>query len=81
MHQEIDREAVSPSDYAVLVRNLPHDMTKEKVGELFESKFQQSNLKVVYVNMCYDIEEIMVLNSTMKELMKQRGFYKLFLRK
>ena len=33
MSIDLDRKEISPSDYAILVRNLPKDVSKEKLKE------------------------------------------------
>ena len=33
MSIELDRKEISPSDYAILIRNLPKDVSKEKLKE------------------------------------------------
>jgi hypothetical protein len=35
----LDKDEISPSDFAILVRGLPDDCTKEKLKEEFETKF------------------------------------------
>lgn len=38
-------------------------------------------MKVAYVNMCYDIQDIVKFNGKITELVKQKGTYKLHLKK
>jgi hypothetical protein len=51
----LDRDEISPSDFGILVRGLPADCTKEKLKEQFEADFADAQVKVSYVNLCYDI--------------------------
>jgi hypothetical protein len=53
MSIELDQGEISPSDFAILVRNLPKDVTKERIKEQIESQFPDT--KVAYINFCYDI--------------------------
>ncbi len=62
MSESLDQKDVKPSDYGLVVRNLPADMTKERLKDLIEKKFSQEKVKVAYVNMCYDISGIFKLN-------------------
>jgi hypothetical protein len=72
---------VTPSDFALVVRNIPLDITKERLIQLVEDRFSRSKVKVAYVNMCYNIEDIFKANSKITELAKMKGFYKLHLKK
>ena len=79
MSIELDRKEISPSDFAILVRNLPKDVSKEKLKEQIEQKFPEA--KVAYVNLCYDITQMVEFNKTVQDLSKMRGAYKLHLKK
>ena len=81
LHLQIDRKEVSPSDYALLVRNIPLTTNKEELIKLVEARFMHFKLKVQYVNFCYNIEQMVKLNTQIKELVKQKGFYKLHVKK
>lgn len=81
MAHSLDERQVSPSDFALLVRNIPKDMTKEKLKELVESRFSTGTVKVAYINLCYDIQDMVKLNGIITELVKQKGFYKLQVKK
>jgi hypothetical protein len=59
---------VTPSDFALVVRNIPLDITKERLIQLVEDRFSRSKVKVAYVNMCYNIEDIFKANSKITEL-------------
>jgi hypothetical protein len=62
MASDLDHKEVTPSDFALLVRNIPKDMTKEKLIELLETRFVKGQVKVSYINMCYDITDMVKLN-------------------
>ena len=55
---KLDEKKVSPSDYSVIVRNIPLTKTKVELKEEFEQKLFDNikNFKVECVNYCYDIE-------------------------
>ena len=72
---------MTPSDFALVVRNIPLDITKERLIQLVEDRFSRSKVKVAYVNLCYNIEDIFKANSKITELAKMKGFYKLHLKK
>jgi hypothetical protein len=57
------------------------DTTKEKLTKLVEKRFSRQQVKVVYVNMCYNIEDIVKFNSKITDLVKKKGAYKLHLKK
>ena len=77
----LDNTELTPSDFSLVVRNIPLDITKEKLISLIEERFSRSKVKVVYVNYCYNIEDIVKLNSQITELVKKKGFYRLHLKK
>jgi hypothetical protein len=81
MALDLDHKEVTPSDFALLVRNIPADMTKEKLTELIECRFAKGQVKVSYVNLCYNIQDMVKLNTKIHELIKQKGAYKLHLKK
>jgi len=81
MAAELDHKEVTPSDFALLVRNIPKDMTKEKLKELLEDRFSRGAVKVSYINLCYDITDMVKLNTNITDLIKQKGAYKLHLKK
>lgn len=76
---ELDKNEISPSDFAIVVRNIPKSMGKEDLKEEIEKLVPDS--KVQYVNLCYNIDKIVELDKKIKELSKHRGFYKLYLKK
>jgi hypothetical protein len=41
MSVAMDQDQVSPSDFALIVRGVPLDMTKERLKEVVEAKFSQ----------------------------------------
>ena len=47
----------------------------------FESHFSKYNLKVSYINYCYDIEKMIQCDKKLKELSRKKGMYKLHLKK
>lgn len=76
---ELDKKEISPSDFAVVVRNIPRTMGRDGLKQEIEKLVPGS--KVQYVNLCYNIDKIVELDKKIKELSKQRGFYKLYLKK
>jgi hypothetical protein len=49
------------------VRHLPGDWTKEKLQGVIEDHFKQLNVKVNYINFCYEIAEMIELNEKMEK--------------
>jgi hypothetical protein len=62
MAEILDENEVTPSDFALLVRHLPLDWTQEKLKSVIEEHFKQLDIKVNYVNFCYEIAEMIKLN-------------------
>ncbi len=46
MQIDLDQEKNTPSDYALLVRNIPLTMTQEELKIKFETMFNKFNVKV-----------------------------------
>jgi len=65
---DLDKKEVSPSDFAIVVRNLPKGVTKDDLKSQIEAKF--TNVIVSYVNLCYDITTMIELNKKISELSK-----------
>jgi len=63
MNLYIDRNEVSPSDFALLVRNIPLTTTKEDLIKQLEARYNHVKLKVQYVNLCYNIDQMVKLNA------------------
>jgi hypothetical protein len=58
MNLTLDKKKITPSDYGIIVRNIPKDWTKKDLKEEIEKHFFQSEDKVVYINYCYKIDDI-----------------------
>lgn len=76
---KIDEAETSPSDFALLVKGVPRDATKDTLKQEMESQFP--DIKVVNVNLCYDITQMTELDTNIKKLSKEKGQYKLYLKK
>jgi hypothetical protein len=68
MQIDLDVNKDTPSDYALLVRNIPITMKKEELTIKFESIFSNFNVKVSEVNYCYEVEEMIKLNKTVAKM-------------
>ncbi len=76
MASVLDENEVSPSDYALVVRHVPLDWSKEKLEGVLEEHFKLYGLNVNYVNFCFDITEMVKLNKKMGELIKLKNLVK-----
>jgi hypothetical protein len=76
MASVLDKNEVSPSDYALLVRHIPLEWSKEKLEGVLEEHFKLYGLNVNYVNFCFDITEMVKLNKKMGELIKLKNLVK-----
>ena len=70
MSIDLDKKEVSPSDFAVVVRNLPKNMSKESLKAIITQRFAKQNVEVVYVNLCYNIREMVRYDKIIKDLSK-----------
>ncbi len=76
MAEILDENEVSPSDYGLLVRDIPNDWTKEKLEGVIEDHFKLYGLNVNYVNYCFNVTEMVKLNKKMGELIKLKNLVK-----
>jgi hypothetical protein len=60
---------------------LPINIPSETLKERFEKHFSKYNIKVEYVNYCYNIEKMLDCNEKFKDLARKKGIYKLYLKK
>jgi hypothetical protein len=77
MQIRLDINKDTPSDYALLVRNIPLDMTKEVLKEKFEQIFSDFNVKVFEVNYCFDVKDIVKLNKIVAKNNYLKGMCKI----
>lgn len=80
MSGELDKAEVSPQDYGVIVRNIPLNTTADSLKVQVEKQFNDE-VKVAYVNLCYDITKMIELNTKIEHCSKNLAFYKLYLKK
>jgi len=63
LHDQLDSENITPSDYALMAFNLPIDKSEEELKTLIYERFedfkQSQGLEIVYINYTYNIEEYM----------------------
>jgi hypothetical protein len=57
MQNQLDWEKDTPSDYAILVRNVPLSFARDKntLKEYFETEYSAMDVKVSEVNYCYEV--------------------------
>lgn len=80
MTGELDKAEVSPQDFGVIVRNIPLNTTPESLKVQVEKQFNDE-VKVAYVNYCYDITQMLELNEKIEQHSKHLAEYKLYLKK
>jgi hypothetical protein len=81
MHLTLDQDKVTPSDYGLLVKNVPASLSREELTKKLEERYSYAGAKISYVNYCYDVEEMVALNEQQADYYKQLGFYKLHVKK
>lgn len=81
MNIHLDKDKVSPSDYGLVVRNIPRNMKKEDLQKEIEKRYEAFAPKVVYINYCYDIKEMVELNEKLAELSKLKAELRLNIKK
>jgi hypothetical protein len=61
-NRELDEDVVSPSDFTIIARQLPRNLTPDQFKEKFEKQFSKYGVKVASVNYCYNIEKMYACN-------------------
>lgn len=77
MQIDLDVNKDTPSDYALLVRNIPYGCTQEVLKERFEFIFSSFNVKVCEVNYCYEVDEMIRLNKVVAKMNYLKGMCKI----
>ncbi len=77
MQIDLDVNKDTPSDYALLVRNIPLIMTQDELENELESYFRVFGVKVYEVNFCYKVDEMIELNKTVAKLNFLKGMCKI----
>ena len=77
MQIDLDVNKDTPSDYALLVRNIPLTMTQDELKEKFESIFSNFKVKVYEVNYCYKVDEMISLNKIVAKMNHLKGMCKI----
>lgn len=77
MQIDLDVNKDTPSDYALLVRNIPLKMSQIDLENKLESMFKVFGVKVYEVNYCYKVDDIIGLNKTVAKLNFLKGMCKI----
>ena len=67
---------ITPSAFAVMVKNLPLDKTKEEVKQWFAEFFK--NPEIQYVNFCYDIRKMVKMSRKLDKLKQMKRYLEKF---
>ena len=57
LNLDLDKGQITASDFAILGRNLPKNITQEVFKQRFESRFKGKGVKIEYVNYTYKIDK------------------------
>ena len=68
----MDEDIITNSDFAVYGYDLPKNLPEEKLKQKIESSY---DVKVVFINYCYHIDEFIVAVNKLKELYRLKGIY------
>eukprot|EP00347_Sterkiella_histriomuscorum_P022863 403336874 len=80
-NNDLDQDVVSPSDFTIVAKHLPKNLTPDQFKEKFEKQFSKYGIKVAYVNYAYNIEKMYACNKELMTLSRQKAMFKLHLRK
>ena len=73
---EIDEKNITPSDFGVMVTGLPKNHDQDSVSEWFKTHFE--DLEIVYINYCYDINEMVTLARRLNNFNQIRSYLKAY---
>lgn len=74
---ELDKDAITPSDFCCIVTGLPLDKTQDELKESFEKHFATYNIEIAYINYAYNVEEMVKYTNELKKALHRKGLYKL----
>lgn len=74
----LDENNFTPADYAVIARDLPKNMTKAQLKQKIESYNIDLEIKVVYINFCYKLTEMIKGTAELKDLYHQKGLFLIY---
>ncbi|CAI2368266.1 unnamed protein product [Moneuplotes crassus] len=63
---EIDEENITPSDFGLMVSNVPEDKRPDELKNWFKEKFP--DVDIAYVNYCYNIEKLVKITRKIEAL-------------
>ena len=69
---DIDEANLTPSDYWVMITNLPKDKTQEETKEYLEKV--SPGIEIVYINYCYKIKEIVDISRKLMNLQNMKSY-------
>jgi len=69
---DIDEKNLTPSDFGVMVTNLPLNKTQDEVRDWLKTFFE--DLDIVYINYCYDIGDIVKVVRRITKLQEMRSY-------
>jgi hypothetical protein len=82
LHDTLDSENITPSDYSLMVFNLPIDKSEDELKAIILERFKDlvtsANLEIVYINYTYNIEDFINATDKLSTLYKHRGLVKLY---
>ena len=81
MEIDLDKEEVTPSDYGVIVRNVGLETTQEELKRTIEQKYTMFKTNVVYINYCYNIDDMVECNKKMADLLREKSLFKIHYRR
>lgn len=74
-HEKIDETSVTPSDYTLIVKNIPTGLDinyKETLKTLFENEEKHKGVLVKKILLVYDIKEVEEKELKIKEIIKEK---------
>ena len=73
---DADETNLTPSDYWVMITNLPKDKTQEETKEYLEKV--SPGIEIVYINYCYKIKEIVDISRKLMNFQNMKSYISLF---
>ncbi len=81
INNDLDESQLTPSDYSVIARNLPLDLDPKDLKEKLQEELGHHDVKIVYVNPTYKIEEMVNLTAKLKHEHRKRALFKVHRKK
>ncbi|CAI2378713.1 unnamed protein product [Moneuplotes crassus] len=70
--REVDEQNITPSDFGVMISNIPKDKRPDELRKWLEAKVPE--IEIMYVNYCYDITELVKVTRKLTSMLQVKAY-------